>query len=117
MRGARWLLPWLCAALCRCGGGSHESGGGLVIKQVLKGAEGTVVAVPTEAEPNATPPPVPGMSLGSTLVADTPRALYRRAYDQSRRRADGLTPRERLAAMDEAIDDPAGQEPLSDVQE
>lgn len=106
----------LMAMLSSCSG-SHEAGGGLVVKQVLQGSQAQPApgpAAPLDA--GSTPPPVPGMSLGSTLVADTPRALYRRAYDQSRRRADGQSARERLAAVDDFIDQ-AQQEQLNPEQE
>ena len=112
-RARRFGLVWSACgllgglmALAGCGARERDSGG-LIVRQVVTGSNEATTgpAGPAPAGDVAAGAAPAGVLLGSTLVSDTPRALYRRAYERSRRRADGSSSRERLAALDDSIRD------------
>lgn len=95
------LLPFTLSLAAGCG--PSRDSGGVVVRQVLRGAEASAPEPPpparqTGAAGAATTQPI--APLGSTLVADTPQAVYRKALEAARR-ADGSTGlKQRLAAVE-----------------
>ena len=96
----------LTALLCVACGERKDTSGAVVVRQVLRGAEALSQSAP--------PPPPTGNAastgpvlapLGSTLVADTPHALYRQALEQARRDDGSQTARARLNALEAELEE------------
>lgn len=86
----------------------------MVVRQVLRGAEATAPEVPPPTrQAGATPPGTsqPIAPSGSTLVADTPQAIYRRALEKARRNDGDVSLKQRLAAVEADIEQQQENEP------
>lgn len=111
-RSVRWRRTRAAAAFTAalwayaCGG--QGAGDGVVVRQVLRGPDALTQGAPAP-EPARTAANAAGASqaiapLGSTLVADTPQAVYRRALELARKDDGSVSPRARLAAIEAEID-------------
>lgn len=87
----------------------------MVVRQVLRGAE---AVAPDPSAPSRTNAGAerPGVTqaiapLGSTLVADTPQAIYRRALEQARRDDGSVGLKQRLSAVEADLEQQEEEEP------
>lgn len=94
-----WVLGcMLPASLAACQRRSASEG--VIVRQVLHGADVPLDAVPEASGPKAAQPG----QVATTLVADTPQAAYKKAADSARRSLESTGQRQALSRLENQIE-------------